>query len=50
MNKQKDIIKKENVVQAVVVADDFSDAFIPITNALPLVSIYQISSSKITIL
>lgn len=37
MSKQQEIVQKENVVQAVLIADDFSDAFIPLSNDLPLV-------------
>lgn len=38
MSKQQEIVKKENVLQAVLVADDFSEAFTPISNDLPLVN------------
>ncbi|XP_034257090.1 translation initiation factor eIF-2B subunit epsilon isoform X2 [Thrips palmi] len=34
-NKDLDSLKKEDVVQAVVVADNFSDAFVPLTNETP---------------
>lgn len=39
MSRQKEVIEKENVIQAVLVADDFSDAFIPISEELPLVKL-----------
>lgn len=38
MIKDKQIMQKENVVQAVVVADDFGDNFLPISDDTPLVS------------
>ena len=37
-NKDLDSLKKEDVIQAVVVADNFSDVFVPMTNDTPSVS------------
>lgn len=37
MNKKQQIVQKENVVQAVLIVDDFDEAFVPISNDVPLV-------------
>lgn len=39
MAHNKNIVSKEDVTQAVLVADSFDDEFVPITNELPLVSL-----------
>ncbi|KAG5897934.1 hypothetical protein JTB14_014048 [Gonioctena quinquepunctata] len=35
-NKSKELVHKENAVQAVVVADTFGDEFVPISDSIPL--------------
>ena len=35
--KNRDIVTKENAIQAILVADTFEDEFLPISDALPLV-------------
>lgn len=42
MSKSKDIVQKENVVQAILVADTFGDQFVPISDSIPHVSMIQI--------
>lgn len=36
--KNKEVIKNENTVQAIVIADTFGDEFVPISNDIPHVS------------
>lgn len=35
MSKTKEVLQKENVVQAVIVADTFDDEFVPFSDSLP---------------
>lgn len=37
MSNKKNIVIKEDVVQAVLIADNFDDEFVPISNDVPLV-------------
>lgn len=41
MSKAKQVIDKENVVQAIVVADTFDDEFIPLSDTTPHVRILK---------
>lgn len=36
MSRNKDVMEKEENLQAVVIMDNFEDAFVPITNETPL--------------
>lgn len=36
--KSSEIVQKENVIQAVLVADNFNDNFSPISDEIPVVS------------
>lgn len=35
MSKSKQVVEKENVVQAIVVADTFDDEFVPLSDTTP---------------
>lgn len=49
MSNKKNIVIQEDVVQAVLIADNFEDEFVPITNDIPLVSAYILVKVKITL-
>lgn len=36
--KNNEVIKNENTIQAIVIADTFADEFVPISNDIPHVS------------
>lgn len=38
MSKKEKVLQKENVVQAIIVADTFDDEFVPICNTIPHVN------------
>lgn len=42
MSKSKEVIQKENVVQAIIVADTFDDEFRPISDTIPHVRTYKL--------
>lgn len=40
IKKSTDIVQKENVIQAVLVADNFNEYFSPISDEIPMVNYY----------
>lgn len=38
--KTKNIIQKENITQAIIVADTFNDEFLPVSDTIPLVRFF----------
>lgn len=40
---KKSMVTKEDVIQAVLIADNFDDEFVPISNDIPLVSVNNIA-------
>lgn len=39
-SKKGELVRKENAVQAIIVADTFNDEFLPISKDLPHVNLY----------
>lgn len=58
MSKTENVIQKENVVQAIIVADTFDDEFVPISDSIPhvktlidsiiMIQIYNVISGSST--
>lgn len=47
--KTKNIIQKENITQAIIVADTFNDEFLPVSDTIPLVRYFSLTNvSKTT--
>lgn len=45
MSKSKQVMEKENVVQAIVVTDTFNDEFVPISDTIPHVRFFVINKN-----